>query len=368
MIKDLTIHNYKNLQNLTLSGLQRFNLFLGNNNSGKSSLLEALLLFSSACDREVLRFVLVERGFLLPSVTSQEDNNKEIVSVFASLINGRSVSKFYKDEIAIASDSDSIRLKFVDVFEQYKKNELSSEDVRVRSWKVYGPEDDDNEMGERPALQVLVNGEHRDLFVFDNAVYRTNNPKHICASDLVLTSQLSNSLDADHFDKISMTNYERELIRALQIVEPRIVAINFLKNTFARKNYGQDRIPFVLLDNGQRYQLSSMGDGINRILTIILSLLNCENGIFLVDEFENGLHYSVQTKLWEVIKAISCSLNIQVFATTHSNDCIRSFIDSGASSDGSVFRLEVDQDKITPVQFSNQDRLKFAISQNIEIR
>lgn len=368
MIKDLTIHNYKNLQNLSLTGLGRFNLFLGNNNSGKSSLLEALLLFSSACDREVIRFVLEERGYLFPSAASLKDSDKEIVSVFASLINGRSVTKFYKEDITIASDSDSVRLKFVDVFEQYQKNEFSFEDTRVRSWKVYGPDDDDNEMGVRPALQILVNGDHRDLFIFDNAVYRINNTKHICASDLVLTSQLSNSLDAYHFDKIAMTVYERELIRALQIIEPGIVAINFLKNPNARKNYGQERIPFVLLNNGQRYQLSSMGDGINRILTIILSLLNCENGIFLVDEFENGLHYSVQTKLWEVIDSIATSLNIQVFATTHSSDCIRSFIDSGASSNGSVFRLEVDQDKIIPIQFSNSERLKFAVTQNIEIR
>lgn len=367
MIKDLTIHNYKNLQNLSLTGLGRFNLFLGNNNSGKSSLLEALLLLSSACDREVIRFVLEERGYLFPSAANQK-GDKEIVSLFASLINGRSVTKFYKEDITIASDSDSVRLKFVDVFEQYQKNEFSFEDTRIRSWKVYGPDDDENEMGVRPALQIIVNGDHRDLFIFDNAVYRINNTKHICASDLVLTSQLSNSLDAYHFDKIAMTVYERELIRALQIVEPRIVAINFLKNTYARKNYGQDRIPFVLLDNGQRYQLSSMGDGINRILTIILSLLNCEDGIFLVDEFENGLHYSVQTELWEVIKSIANSLNIQVFATTHSNDCIRSFIESGASTDGSVFRLEVDQDKIIPIQFSNPERLTFAVNQKIEIR
>lgn len=368
MIKELTINNYKNLHELKLSGLGRFNLFLGNNNSGKSSLLEALLLLSSACDRDTIRFVLEERGYLLPSFTNLEDIDKGIVSVFASLINGRSVTKFYKEDITIASDSYSVRLKFVDVFEHYKKNESSLEDTRVRSCKVYGPNDDDKEMGVRPALQITVNDDYRDLLIFDNASYRTNTPKHICASDLVLTSQLSNSLDAYHFDKISMTAYEKELIRALQIIEPRIVAINFLKNTYARKNYGLERIPFVLLENGERHQLSSMGDGINRILTIILSLLNCENGIFLIDEFENGLHFSVQTKLWEVIKAIATSLNIQIFATTHSNDCIRSFIESGAFSNGTVFRLEINQDKIIPVQFSNPDRLEFAVNQNIEIR
>ena len=71
--------------------------------------------------------------------------------------------------------------------------------------------------------------------------------------------------------------------------------------------------------------LRSMGDGINRILTIILAMVNCENGYLLIDEFENGLHYSVQEKLWEIIFYLAERLNIQVFATTHSNDAIEVF-------------------------------------------
>ena len=67
-----------------------------------------------------------------------------------------------------------------------------------------------------------------------------------------------------------------------------------------------------------------MGDGINRILTIILAMLNCENGVLLIDEFENGLHYSVQHQLWKVINDLSTKLNVQVFATTHSMDTLRS--------------------------------------------
>ena len=68
-----------------------------------------------------------------------------------------------------------------------------------------------------------------------------------------------------------------------------------------------------------------MGDGINRILTIILSMVNVENGYFFIDEFENGLHYSVQKDLWKMIFYLAEKLNIQVFATTHSSDCINAF-------------------------------------------
>jgi AAA15 family ATPase/GTPase len=68
-----------------------------------------------------------------------------------------------------------------------------------------------------------------------------------------------------------------------------------------------------------------MGDGMNRILTIILALVNSDNGCLLIDEFENGLHYTVQENLWRIIFHLSKELNIQVFATTHSEDCIKGF-------------------------------------------
>ncbi len=72
------------------------------------------------------------------------------------------------------------------------------------------------------------------------------------------------------------------------------------------------RVPVVVLrDSAKRYRLSSMGDGINRVLTIILALLNCKDGILLIDEFENGLHHSVQSQLWKIIFELSEELNIQ---------------------------------------------------------
>lgn len=61
-------------------------------------------------------------------------------------------------------------------------------------------------------------------------------------------------------------------------------------------------------------------------------MVNCENGYLLIDEFENGLHYSVQEKLWEVIFYLAERLNIQVFATTHSLDCVDAF--SAVLNDG----------------------------------
>ena len=116
---------------------------------------------------------------------------------------------------------------------------------------------------------------------------------------------------------------KKYVVEALRIIEPRVDRLNFLNEN----EFSNVRVPYVTLkDTGQRFRLSSMGDGINRVLSIILGLVNCKGGVFLLDEFETGLHYTVQTKLWEVIFMLSEKLNIQVFVTSHSRDCINSFV------------------------------------------
>lgn len=71
--------------------------------------------------------------------------------------------------------------------------------------------------------------------------------------------------------------------------------------------------------------LYSLGDGMYRALGIALALANARNGILLIDEFENGLYYTVQPDIWQLIFQVARRLNIQVFATTHSWDCIEAF-------------------------------------------
>jgi len=117
--------------------------------------------------------------------------------------------------------------------------------------------------------------------------------------------------------------------------------------------------------------LRSMGDGINRILTIILALVNAENGFLLLDEFENGLHYTVQKQLWEIIFKLSQKLNVQVFATTHSNDCISGFenvLNSSTNTvSGKLIRLDNVNGVIKQVEFSPKE-IEIANDQNIEVR
>jgi len=113
-----------------------------------------------------------------------------------------------------------------------------------------------------------------------------------------------------------------------------------------------------------------MGEGMNRMLGIALSLATARDGLLLVDEIESGLHYSVQPDMWRLVFQMAGRLNVQVFATSHSWDSIDAFQQAAqedAEEQGVLVRLERKQDTIVPVFFSEQD-LEIVTRRQIEVR
>ena len=66
-----------------------------------------------------------------------------------------------------------------------------------------------------------------------------------------------------------------------------------------------------------------MGEGVGRLLSLLLAILQTPGGVVLIDEVENGLHYSVMKPVWQAIAQAARQADMQVFATTHSWECIQ---------------------------------------------
>ena len=115
--------------------------------------------------------------------------------------------------------------------------------------------------------------------------------------------------------------------------------------------------------------LRSFGDGMARIFAIVLSLVNAEDGILLIDEFENGLHHTVQLDAWRMIFRLARDLDVQVFATSHSWDAVETFQQAAAEApeDGALLRLTRRGDDIVPTVFT-EDELAIATRDGIEVR
>ena len=168
------------------------------------------------------------------------------------------------------------------------------------------------------------------------------------------------------WDEITLTPKEDRVVEALQILEPSVRRISFTSRQTSNSG-----ILLKLAGQDEPVPLGSMGDGMRRILALIASLVTVEGGVLLVDEIDTGLYYGVLTDMWRMLLETAARLKVQVFATTHSLDCVRSFQDAlanRAESDiGLLIRLEREGDDIKAITYT-KDELAIAVQQGIEVR
>ena len=174
------------------------------------------------------------------------------------------------------------------------------------------------------------------------------------------------------WDLTSLTNLESEIISALCLIDNRVSGVAFVEDISNSGNNrsGNNRIPLVKIEGiDEPLPLKSMGDGMTRLLHIIVALVNAQNGLLLIDEFENGFHWSIQPKVWDIVFQLSKKLNVQVFATTHSRDCVAGFDYAWQKYPllGAFFRLDAKDEFIKATEYT-PETLTDAIDMDVEVR
>ena len=168
------------------------------------------------------------------------------------------------------------------------------------------------------------------------------------------------------WDKIALTALEDEVIASLSMIYPGLVRISLAASDDERV-----RIPRVKLrDYDEPVTLKSLGDGVSRLFGIALALVSAKDGVLLIDEVENGLHYSVQSQLWQFLINAAEKFNVQVFATTHSTDTIRAFQWAAKSEPrvaGLLTRIDYTGGSPNVTQFDEMD-LGIAVTESVEVR
>jgi hypothetical protein len=168
------------------------------------------------------------------------------------------------------------------------------------------------------------------------------------------------------WDAIALSDREQHVVDALRIIDPKISAVSVVGGEGPRKA----RTAIVRAAGLPRpVPLRSFGDGVNRLFGVALSLVNAKDGLLLIDEFENGLHHTVQTDAWRTIFRLASQLDIQVMATSHSWDAIDAFQKAARESpeEGVLIRLSRRDGEVVPTMF-REDELAIATRERIEVR
>lgn len=378
LLTSLQINNFRLLDDFVVPALGRVNLIVGRNSAGKSIVLEALRILATRGDPRVLQQILEERGET--SLIEKSAAETGDASGYLALRHLFPKRRFpLSDDVAISiGDQNNVGLKIEHVFYRMDQNEAGQQAKRVLI-----PKKSPGALSDSQGQAIKITPVGLDSFYLDenskgfrhhawDSGFVAKYPSSVVPARLFSSDEL-----AERWDSIALM-FETNVIEALKLVEPDLLGITFIKNEapiVAGKQDTNFRIGVAKLSGSdERIPLSSMGDGMLRILQIVLAVFPAQNGMLLIDEFENGLHYSVQEKVWALIFHLAKELDIQVFATTHSWDCIESFTKaaSDSSEDGVLFkmsrsRLTSDNGKIIAT-FYDEEALKTVTASELEVR
>ncbi|MGH9839962.1 MAG: AAA family ATPase [Blastocatellia bacterium] len=348
-LKSLNIHGFRAFDQLSIDRLGRVNLIVGKNNVGKSSLLEALWLY--ACQgHPVIAWKILEardegRG---PERTPQirlpntEDEGRDYTSAIKQL--------FYREGQNRQAQPAQIG--------------PIGDEQRILTLALSQTSDQKNG-AVIPAFKTQLGGQ-KNTYRLDGVSYPLQEGRN--EECIVVTANGLDSRAVENFwDKVALTSLEDDVLNALRLIAPDVEKVNLL----AGRKHRTGRIPVVkVVGVTEPVPLKSLGEGMNRMFGIALALVNAKDGVLLIDEIESGLHYSVQPDVWLLVFEVARRLNIQVFATTHSWDCLIAFQEAARKyeqDEGVLIRLTQKERRIVADLFDEED-LVIVAREGIEVR
>jgi len=270
-IKNIEIKNFKCFEDFKAEGFGRVNLIGGKNNVGKTAFMEAVCIN-----------VYAQSISLMTNVLSSPKLAREFL------------------EIGYRVLSEEERKRFLESIERYS----SVSNINYVEFNI-----------------IENNGIKEYAFHFGNEDIKVNINE--------FSYEKSKKNNIKFLTQLGFTKYQlKQVFESVQKKDAEDVLYKYInefdKNILNFKIIGGDK-PQCKVSSGEYRDINEFGDGLKHYISIICSLYACEKGYLFIDEIDNGIHYTQLDKLWEIILTISKQQNVQVFATTHSKECIESY-------------------------------------------
>jgi len=377
MFTSLEIENYRGFQRYRIRDLSRVNLLVGKNNSGKTSILEGIHLLASGGDPAVLLNTAWQRGELV-FVEADERYRRDAYPVISHFFHGH-----------LFEPGTSFRLRSVDGLGEITVRvlnlaELAEERAQVDRQMTLWEE----KSSAAPTLGVRLEGAWhpaaREIpvlaateegLVLPEALYRYRRPVRLESRETARVQFISpDSLQprtmTEMWNKVITEGRESEVVDAVRIIAPTLTDIVFLSGEVPYRYGTRAGILAAFEGSRRRDPLGSHGDGMRRLLALSLALIQSAGGVLLVDEIDTGLHYSVLGQMWQLVVEAARRTDVQVFATTHSSDCVRGLAWLCANhpqlrEDVSLQKIDSDLEESVAL---DADQIVLAVNGGMEVR
>ncbi|MDE0206330.1 MAG: AAA family ATPase [Candidatus Tectomicrobia bacterium] len=366
MFTRLQLNGYRGFESYGINDLARVNLLVGKNNSGKTSVLEAInLLTDSSSLRALARFATQRRQQKYWFFEDQRDQrNVEILDVSPVFFGHRMKPN---TQFTVASNRNELSMETVAINRMENDKYYSDPEIQEVARKI----------GETAFMGLKITGNWLNLVhpVFlvteSGSLIYSNQLRQYTQWETEYRSRFLSTIPMSPFDirniweKVIRERRETYLADALRTLEPDIDLIHLLPGNWSVDNVLVDR-----KSGGPRIGIGSFGEGMRRLLDLALALIDSANGVLLIDEIDTGLHWTVMEDLWRFVINAARRSNVQVFATTHSYDCLKGLAsvlenDVDLASDVSLQKIE----RALPQAVSLPgEKIPVAIEREIEVR
>ena len=335
----IVINQYKIFNNFTMDNLNKINIFAGNNNSGKTSLLEAIYFLTKQND--IVSFL---------EIIKLKNKLKSLNPVWLNRVFGEDE----RIEITGLFHNTTTTISF----HKFEANDIDKKDDYIASYK----------------LKSTINDRQLDntIHTFGYSTIQRKNEKveHLCNS--IFKSPYFYNIEEIVQTYNKNTQYKtNDGTTAIHLVIEFIKKIDPTINDI-RLNDVNDIERFIVDStrfSDKNLEITNYGEGIQRVFEVALAFAYSRNGIVCIDEFETAIHYSLLIDFTKFIQELAETFNVQVFITTHSKESIDAFVNNGYKNDDiSFFTMIKDADDQIQTIHYDDEALINELSQNLEVR
>jgi predicted ATPase len=342
MIESLHVSGFKLFRDITLPRLGRLNLFVGENNTGKSCLLEAINLYAGRTPITDVLQTAAARSGEAPGPWAPVDLTEEGTSLTHPVFDlFHRAGRAFTEGIIIEKIGDRSPLRV-----QCLPHRVVTDEEGYRRYIPLTQGDAIPPEGVEMALRVYRGDKQVGLITRRLLPLRGRIPvgeafanEDALSVAFLPARGLSVEKASSMWDALIQGPGQELVLEWLRMLDARIEDLAYVAGRLG----SSPRLALLKVEGQGRIPLRSMGDGLTKLFHIALAVASAPKGVLLIDEFENGLHWKVQGDLWIALAKAAREFNVQVFCTTHSRDCIESFAAAvkDAGPDGaSIYRLE----------------------------
>jgi len=325
----IEINQYRGIKNMTLDNLSRVNVLVGENNSGKTSILEAIQLLSNPFSESLLFHIVFRR---LGVVRIKSDNHigemlKEILKwIFPQGADGRhqpiELSLQHGDKKTPVS-FELVEQEFVDVGLFMKSREDSFATTSRLPTKV------------EHRIGVKIANEEKVMKLSEKIPLDDESKNSLYESTHIIHGDDFRNISPEQIGIVILSLKKSELIKILKQFDNEITGIEIIP-------IGEDTQIYIQKNRKELMPLTSFGDGLQKIVYIASKLLNIQNGVLLLDEAEVSIHTKMIPTFFEWISKLAKQHDVTVFMTTHSIEAVDGLLAANKESleDLSFYRLE----------------------------